>query len=259
VPGLPNQLAAGAAPCPQLLGLQAQARRISRGQTGAGNRVRDTPAAVRDRAAERNAAGSGGGWSTWINRPRLTCWDWQHSAAVTAYVNDCPALGTVLAAIGGIALILTFAKWLPLLHKLPLVGAISPPEVRFHLEAPRNGMTFPMNPSAEARVLLGAVIPEGRRHEITRVLVNAYVVGATDIRRTTQDGRPYPDGGHRMGGPDGPYWSIHPLTIPIGAMLMFFKVTIPRPGEYKVVLRLQSPDFYEKSDQVYEDKLIARG
>lgn len=39
---------------------------------------------------------------------------------------------------------------------------------------------------------------------------------------------------------------------------MFFKVTIPRPGEYEVVLKLQSPDFYDKGDQIYRDKLIAR-
>jgi hypothetical protein len=44
-----------------------------------------------------------------------------------------------------------------------------------------------------------------------------------------------------MDGPDAPYWSISSLTIPLGALLMFFKVTIPEPGEYDVVLKIQSP------------------
>ena len=60
------------------------------------------------------------------------------------------------------------------------------------------------------------------------------------------------------GDPDALYWSMSSLTIPLGALVMFFKVTIPRPGEYEVVLKLQSPDFYDKGDQIYRDKLIAR-
>jgi hypothetical protein len=180
------------------------------------------------------------------------------TGATASFVNGCILLGIAFVLIGFLGLTLTLAKWLPLLHKLPLVGAIPPPEIKFHLEAPKDGMTFDMNPSAEARVLLCAGIPEGRRHEITKVLVNAYVVGSTDIRRTTQSGEPYPNGGHRMEGPDGPYWTISSLTIPIGALLMFFKITIPKPDEYDVVLKLQSPDFYDKGDHIHGDKLIAR-
>ena len=98
----------------------------------------------------------------------------------------------------------------------------------------------------------------GRRQEITRVTLNAYVVGATDIRRTVQDGTPYPDGGHRLEGPDGPYWSQSGMTIPLSAYLLFFKITIPQPGEYGVVLTLQSPDFHNKRDHFYRGTLIAR-
>jgi hypothetical protein len=178
--------------------------------------------------------------------------------AVTAYVNDYAVLGTVLLVIGVIGLILVATKWIPVLHRLPLVGAIPPPEVRFHLERESERMAFDMHPSAPARVLLCAGIPEGRRREITRVLVNAYVAGATSIYRAYQDGEPYKEGGVRMTGPDAPYWSVSGLTIPLGAFLIFFKVTIPEPGEYEVILKLQSPDFHSRKDHVYRDKLIAR-
>jgi hypothetical protein len=62
----------------------------------------------------------------------------------------------------------------------------------------------------------------------------------------------------RMQGPDGPYWAISNVTIPLGAFLTFFKVTIPEPGEYTVVLTLQSPDLYDKEDHRYEDTFVAR-
>jgi hypothetical protein len=51
-----------------------------------------------------------------------------------------------------------------------------------------------MDPAAEARVLVCAGVQGGRRNEITRVLVNAYVVGSTNTYRTYQDGEPYKDG-----------------------------------------------------------------
>jgi hypothetical protein len=88
--------------------------------------------------------------------------------------------------------------------------------------------------------------------------VNASVIGATDIYRTDQDGTPYKDGGGRLGRADARYWSISPVTIPIAAFVMFFKVTIPEPGEYDVVLTVQSPDLYDKGDHFYRDTLVAR-
>lgn len=171
------------------------------------------------------------------------------AGATTAYALGCPLVGHLFVVLGFVGLTLTFAKWLPGLHRLPLVGAIPLPKIEFHLEAPPGGMEFEMDPTAEARVLLCAgVLPEGRREEITRVTLNAYVVGAINIERTKQDANPYPSGGTRLQGPDGPYWSHYPMTIPLGAFLMFFKVTIPEPGEYEVVLTLQSPDFRDKGD-----------
>lgn len=181
------------------------------------------------------------------------------AGATTAYALGCPLVGHLFVVLGFVGLTLTFAKWLPGLHRLPLVGAIPLPKIEFHLEAPPGGMEFEMDPTAEARVLLCAgVLPEGRREEITRVTLNAHVVGAINIERTKQDANPYPSGGTRLQGPDGPYWSHYPMTIPLGAFLMFFKVTIPEPGEYEVVLTLQSPDFRDKGDHFYRGTLTAR-
>jgi hypothetical protein len=179
-------------------------------------------------------------------------------AAVTAYANDSPLLGTALLIVGEIGIVLTFAKWLPILHRLPRAGAIPPPEVDFHLEAPPDGMTFAMDPDEPESVLLCALIRGGRRHELTRVLVNMAVVGATKIDRTYQDGELYKDGGIRQGPPTAPYWVIPSLTIPLADFVMFFKVTIPKPGDYDVLLRLQSSDFYNRGEHAYLDMLIAR-
>jgi hypothetical protein len=88
--------------------------------------------------------------------------------------------------------------------------------------------------------------------------VNAYVVGATDISRTYQDGASYEGSGVRMKGPDAPYWSVSGVTIPLGAFLMFFKVTLPKPGDYEAMLVLQSPDFYDKGDHFYRATIMAR-
>jgi hypothetical protein len=180
-------------------------------------------------------------------------------SAATAFASGNVLLGAPFAVLAVLALVATFASLLPVFHLLPFVGAVRPPEIEFHLEAPPSGMAFDIKPGAEARVLLCAgVLPEGRRDEITRVTVNAYVVGATNIVRTEQDGTPYENGGRRLTGPDAPYWSISSLTIPLGPFLMFFKVTIPDPGEYEVVLSLQSPDFHDKGDHVHRATLIAR-
>ena len=181
------------------------------------------------------------------------------AGASTAYGSGNVVLGTVFALVALAALVATFARLLPGLNRLPLVGAPPPPKVRFHLEGETGRMTFDMGSKGPADVVLCAgVLPEGRRDEITRVLFNAYVVGATDIARCRQDGSPYPNGGHCLKGPDAPYWADSGVTIPLGALLLFFKVTIPEPGDYDVVLTFQSPDFYDKGDHFYRDTLIAR-
>jgi hypothetical protein len=180
------------------------------------------------------------------------------AGAIASYAAGRVWLGNAFVAFGLLGLVLTLVKWLPLLHRLPLVGAIPPPEVAFRLQIPGGGMTHEINPGAEALVVLCAEVAGGRRAEITRVLVNAYVVGATNIYRTDPHGTPYTNGGQRGKTPDGFYRSISDVTIPLGALVMYFKVTIPGPGNYEVVLTLQSPDFHDKGDHYYRDTLIAR-
>ena len=98
---------------------------------------------------------------------------------------------TVLTLLG------TVAPRLRWLHQLPPpLGAPRPPkEVKFGLED-HDGLTIQMASSARQGVIMRITIPpEGRPDEIPRVLVNAYVVGATHIIRALPSGATYRDGG----------------------------------------------------------------
>jgi hypothetical protein len=89
---------------------------------------------------------------------------------------------TILTLVG------TVAHRLPLLHQLPPpLGAPRPPrDVEFRLE----GVIRRTASHERQGVLLRIVIPpEGRPDEIPRVLVNAYVVGATHIIALCHPGR----------------------------------------------------------------------
>jgi hypothetical protein len=160
-------------------------------------------------------------------------------------------LSGVFVALTVLTLVGTVAHRLRWLHQLPPpLGAPRPPrDVRFGLEG-HDGLTMRMASTERQGVVQRVVIPpEGRPDEIPRVLVNAYVVGATHITRALPGGSTYRDGGFAGQAPDGPYWSISGVTLPIGAFEMFFKVTIPKPGIYEAVLTLQSPEFYSRGDQ----------
>jgi hypothetical protein len=56
---------------------------------------------------------------------------------------------------------------------------------------------------------------------------------------------------------DGPYWTISRLVVPPDALVMYFAVDLPGPGSYRTVLKLWSPEFYERGDVVYEDVITA--
>jgi hypothetical protein len=178
------------------------------------------------------------------------------TAAVFAQGEDVTWLAATLLALTGLIVLGTAAHRLPILHKLPVIGAKRPPKVEFHLE-PQGGMTFTLDP-ARREVVLCVGLSNPGRHEIEKVYVNAYVVGSTSITRCRQDGTPYPAGGGDMLVADAPYWAISRLIIPPDAFVMYFAVAIPAPGSYEVVLKLLSPEFYERGDIYYRDKLVAR-
>ncbi len=179
------------------------------------------------------------------------------AGASSAFASGNVGLGTVFVCIGLLAIVATFANRLPVVHRLPAIGAPKPPEIRFHLEEEVEPMVLEMGPEGAADAILCAAAQEGRSDEITRVLLNAYVVGSTEIFRCDQDGDPFGDG-HRLRGPDAPYWAVGDVTIPIGAQLFFFRVTIPEPGRYEVVVSLQSPEFHDRGDHFYREALVAR-
>jgi hypothetical protein len=128
--------------------------------------------------------------------------------------------------------------------------------VEFRLEGQDN-LRVRMASTAREGVVVRVVIPaEGRPDEIPRVLMNAYVVGATHITRVLPDGSTYRDGGVAGKGPDGPYWSISGVTLPIGPYEFFFKVTITKPGTYEAVVTLQSPEFHDRREHRYRDEIM---
>jgi hypothetical protein len=177
------------------------------------------------------------------------------TGAAIAAASDKPGLMWALIGVSGIVLLGTIANRLPVIHHLPpSIGAPRPPtDVRFSLEG-HDGLTMRMTSTArEAFILRVTIMPEDRPEEITRVLVNAYVVGATHINRVLPDGSMYRDGGVAGKGPDGPYWSVSGVTLPIGAFEMFFKLTITKPGAYTALLTLRSPEFHHRGDHRYED------
>lgn len=163
-------------------------------------------------------------------------------------------LGGILVGVTGVVLVTAFADQLPLLHRLPVVGATPPPsEVNFHIEGQDNLVWRPSH-DRPADVVLSIGLPDERRNEVRGVTFNAYVVGATEITRCNQDGTPREDGSRLMG-PDAPYWQASGLTIPPAAFIFFFKVRISAPGEYVVVFKFRSPEFYGKRDYEYRTVL----
>jgi hypothetical protein len=157
--------------------------------------------------------------------------------------------GLILTALTVAVLAGVFADSLPGLHLLPIIGAPRPPQIDFHIEG-SDGLYYRMRGDNPEDVILAVGFAAGRRDELRRIAFNAYVVGSTEIVRCDQSGAPYGEGS-RMMGPDGPYWQASGLTIPIGAVLLYFRVTIPRPGNYGVRFLLWSPEFYGRDDWDY--------
>jgi hypothetical protein len=159
---------------------------------------------------------------------------------------------------GVLVLALAFADRLPALHRLPPPwGAVRPPDVECHIEG-RSDLRFEMQPgSGPDTALLAVGFSHDNRHRITGFDLNVYVVGSTRIQRVTQDGKRVSSGAMQVA--DGPYWTEGDLRL--GRRLpMWFKVELPEPGEYQIVVVMNSPEFYERDGidlQRPEDVLVA--
>jgi hypothetical protein len=186
------------------------------------------------------------------------------ASALAAFGAGNVGLGLLLATTAFVMVLLTYADRLPGLHVLPVVGATRPPDLIIHVEG-RNDLLFLMESDGPEDVVLSVGLPPGRRTKLTDVSLNAYVVGASNFTRCSQDGTPHEPGrtphhaSSRMKGPDAPYWQEWGLTIPPAqAFLFYFKATIPRPGRYRVRFLLNAAEFYGTDDADYQTTLVVR-
>jgi hypothetical protein len=175
--------------------------------------------------------------------------------ATAAFSVGNVILGAALTVVTVLLLLGSFADRLPALHRLPLVGAAPLPAVEFHFED-TGRRTFVMDHAPQDAVLVVGLTNDGHI-PIPGTLLNAYVVGSTEIQRCTQDGDRNAGGGGRLRGPDAPYWSQSDVTIGRGSTVWFFKVTLPGPGDYHAYLLLNSPAFYGREDVRYDAKIRA--
>jgi hypothetical protein len=152
------------------------------------------------------------------------------------------AVSWVLFGMGVLVLTLAFADRLPYLHKLPPPwGAVEPPKVECFVEG-RNDLRFEMHDAPDS-VLLGVGFSHRNRRKIRELDLNVYVVGSGRIQRCAQDRTPYQSGGG-MQVADGPYWTESDIKLG-RAQPMWFYVEIPEPGQYQIVVVMDSPEFYE--------------
>jgi hypothetical protein len=155
------------------------------------------------------------------------------------------AVSWVLFGAGFVVLAVAFADRLPVLHKLPPPwGAVEPPKVTCHVEG-RPDLRFEMQTiGGPEAVHLTVGFSHRNRHKIRELDLNVYVVGSGPIQRCAQDRTPYHSGGKMQHGPDGPYWTESDIKI-ARQQPMWFNVDIPEPGQYHIVVDMDSPEFYE--------------
>lgn len=175
--------------------------------------------------------------------------------AAAAFAVGNVILGASLTVLATALALASVADRLPLLNRLPVIGAAPLPDVEFYFED-TGRRTFVMHHEPQDAIL-AVGITNHHHYPIKDVVVNAYLVGSTDIERCTQDGEPYGNGGRRARGPDAPYWSQVGVTIQRDANPWYFRITIPRPGGYLAVLVIDSPDFYGQRDVRYEAEVRA--
>ncbi|MDQ4040821.1 MAG: hypothetical protein M3141_03630 [Actinomycetota bacterium] len=161
------------------------------------------------------------------------------------------ALVVIAVAVG----VVTLAPAIPLLHRLPAVGAHPPPTLYFHLEE-TGSLDFQCASDEPQHVTLCAGFKNDDRREIEPVYMNLKVIGSTEITRCHQDGSEYPDGGNRMRA-DSPYWAINRFAINPGSLVMHFDVELPGPGAYRFYLHIWGSPFYKKDGVYYQGEIHA--
>jgi hypothetical protein len=163
--------------------------------------------------------------------------------AGTGIEQGWSAVSWAFFGAGFVVLAVAFADRLPVLHKLrPPLGAVEPPKVKCHVEG-RPDLRFEMQDVPDT-VQLTVVFEHRNRHKIREFDLNVYVVGSRSILRCAQDRTPLDSGGKMQHGQDGPYWTESDIKI-ARKQPMWFNVQIPEPGQYQIVVDMDSPEFYE--------------
>ncbi len=148
----------------------------------------------------------------------------------------------------------TLAAYLPVLHKLPVVGAPRLSARLFANSAPDLKVTIPTPSSTgfgpQPSVLIRVNVKNDRRADVTYAMLNMCVPIGHGLRVCDGYGEPI-DEGKRMPPTQEvnpfDYWSIDGLRFTgRNAKLFHFRIRVAELGEYPLKLRIQSNDFYEE-------------
>jgi hypothetical protein len=157
----------------------------------------------------------------------------------------------VLTALFVIA---TFAAFLPILHKLPGIGAPRLTATFTANGSPDLRITIPVRPEhgerARPSVLIRVGLTNHSRGDIAHALLNFCFPVGHGLQICDHRGDPL-DRGKSMPPTqeDAPfdYWSIDDLRLTgRNSYLAHFRVRIDKPGEYPLILRLNSHDLYDE-------------
>ena len=85
--------------------------------------------------------------------------------------------------------------------------------------------------------------------------MNVYLEGSGRIMRVSQSGTGHASSTGKMLVADGPYWSESDIKISRN-QVMWFRIWIPEPGQYPIVVLLDSPEFYDPEDQRYDSYVL---
>jgi len=163
-------------------------------------------------------------------------------------------LGYMLLTCAGLAFVAAFANRIPVLHRLPLVGA--PRLLVFPSVDGRSDLTVRIPESGPRHVLLCIGIRNDSGQDVQPAHVNFLM--SEGIRRWKCDhhGRPEDDGrwmrptSERIGDGDPDtykdYWAIT-RSFPAGnSVVLWFRLRISRPGRYRFRFKVNSPVLHKE-------------
>jgi hypothetical protein len=172
-----------------------------------------------------------------------------------AFAQAGDVIPAVLACVlTGALIVATFSAYLPVLHRLPFVGA------------PRltGGFTVNGSPALNVRIpkqlvdsepiafslLIQVGITNHSRADVDEALFNFCALAGHALRICDHRGEPVDRGNSMPSTNDEPafdYWAIPGVTYSgRNAFLTYFRLRVQRPGSIPVILRVQSRDLYEE-------------